>query len=88
MDILLREIKMILINGESAEILIYHDNWMQPGLSKCDCFLCLWDGWATIEHYMKSKRPLRSTYFPGTVNVTSIPLIDTQKIFLPPLHIK
>ena len=61
---------------------------MQSGFTKFCCFLCLWASRATMEHYTKSDWPLRSTYVPGTSSVQSVPLVDPQKIFLPPLHIK
>lgn len=61
---------------------------MQAGFTKYCCFLCLWDSRATTEHYRKRDWALRSTYVPGTSSVQSVPLVDPQKILLPPLHIK
>ena len=61
---------------------------MQSGFTKFCCFLCLWDSRATSEHYTKSDWGMRSTYVPGASSVQSVPLVDSQKIFLPPLHIK
>lgn len=61
---------------------------MQGGFTKFCCFLCLWDSRNTSEHYIKRDWKSRSTYNPGEENVQHIPLVDKQKILLPPLHIK
>jgi len=61
---------------------------MQPGFTKFCCFLCLWDSRATAEHYIKRDWQQRDEYNPGRNSVQNIPLVDPQKILLPPLHIK
>lgn len=61
---------------------------MQGGFTKYCCFLCLWDSRAKADHYVKRDWEARSTYEPGTSSVKFLPLVDPQKIYLPPLHIK
>ena len=61
---------------------------MQTGFTKFCCFLCLWDSRAVNEHYVKRDWMLRTEYEPGVSSVHHIPLVDPDKIFLPPLHIK
>jgi len=61
---------------------------MQGGFTKHCCFLCLWDSRATSEHYKKKIWPRRINYIPGKCNISYIPLVDKDKILLPPLHIK
>ena len=61
---------------------------MQMGFTKFCCFLCLWDSRAVTEHYVKRDWDQRNEYEPGRNSVENIPLVDPQKIFLPPLHIK
>lgn len=61
---------------------------MQGGFTKYCCFLCLWDSRATDDHYIVHDWPPRITYEPGKSSVQSKPLVDCNKIFLPPLHIK
>lgn len=52
------------------------------------CFLCLWDSRADAQHYKKKHWPQRLTFLPGEANVERVPLVDPNKIILPPLHIK
>jgi hypothetical protein len=61
---------------------------MQAGFTKYCCFLCLWDSRATADHFVKRDWEARSSYDPGKSSVQYPPLIDPQKIYLPPLHIK
>lgn len=61
---------------------------MQAGFTKYCCFLCLWDSRATKDHFTKRDWTLRSSYAPGISSVQSVPLVEPQRIFLPPLHIK
>ena len=61
---------------------------MQGGFTKHCCFLCLWDSHATSEHYKKKIWPRIINYIPGKCNISCIPLVDKDKILLPPLHIK
>ena len=60
---------------------------MQTGYTKFCCFLCAWDSRDYKNHYCISVWPPRHLE-PGKQNVISIPLVDSHKILLPPLHIK
>ncbi|KAL4149662.1 hypothetical protein QTP88_003554 [Uroleucon formosanum] len=48
----------------------------------------MWDSRAIADHYIKQNWNQRIFYEPGTNSVQSIPLVDPNNIFLPPLHIK
>ncbi|KAL4125789.1 hypothetical protein QTP88_010029 [Uroleucon formosanum] len=61
---------------------------MQGGFTKYCCFLCMWDSRVIADHYIKQNWNQRIFYEPGTNSVQSIPLVDPNNIFLPPLHIK
>ena len=60
---------------------------MQLGYTKFCCFLCEWDSRDRKNHYEKNVWPKRSL-IPGQKNVINPSLVDPQKIYLPPLHIK
>jgi len=61
---------------------------LQQGNTKFCCFLCMWDSRAWNLHYQKKDWPLRGSPQPGTKNVVHMPLVESNKIVLPPLHIK
>ena len=61
---------------------------IQGGYTKYPCFLCLWDSRADSQHFSKKDWPLREELNPGSHNVLSNPLVNSNKILLPPLHIK
>ena len=61
---------------------------LQLGYTKHVCFLCLWDSRDDINHYTKTIWPPRKDIAVGRYNVKRAPLIDPQKVYLPPLHIK
>ena len=61
---------------------------LQGGYTKYPCFLCLWDSRADNQHYIRQERLLRQGLEPGLHNVKSPPLVEPNKILLPPLHIK
>jgi hypothetical protein len=61
---------------------------MQMGYTKYMCFLCLWDSRDDKAHYEVKEWPPRSDFVVGKHNVQHQPLVDPQKIYLPPLHIK
>ena len=61
---------------------------LQSGYSKFSCFLCLWDSRADSEHYVRKEWPTRNQFAPGRHSVKAVPLVDAQKVLLPPLHIK
>ena len=60
---------------------------LQGGYTKHCCFLCHWDS-RTKDQYTITKWPPRKQLVPGEMNVTNERLVDPEKIFLPPLHIK
>ena len=61
---------------------------LQGRYTKYPCFLCLWDSWADDQHYVRQEWPLRQGLKPSLHNIQSHPLIETNKILLPTLHIK
>jgi len=52
------------------------------------CFICQWDSRARNEHYIRKDWPLRGNLTPGSKNIIKKSLIPTDKVILPPLHIK
>ena len=58
------------------------------GYTKHQCFLCQWDSRNDNRHYNQKEWPARKEFVPGRFNVQRVPLVDPQKIYLPPLHIK
>ena len=61
---------------------------MQVGFTKYCCFLCLWDSRAVSQHYKQNDWGSRSTFVPGKHSLKENPLVDMNKVPLPPLHIK
>ena len=61
---------------------------MQLGYTKYCCFLCEWDSRDKKNHYVKKEWPKRTELVPGLKNIINPPLVDPDKIYLPPLHIK
>lgn len=61
---------------------------LQGGFTKFPCFLCLWDSRDTKAHYHRKEWPARTEFSVGNSNVKWEPLIDPQKVLMPPLHIK
>jgi len=60
----------------------------QSGYTKYPCFICLWDSRAKQDHWKKVTWPLRENMTLGRANIINEPLVDIEKIILPPLHIK
>lgn len=60
---------------------------LQLGFTKYSCFLCEWDSRDKNLHYVKKDWPARNAFTIGQRNVIQKPLV-TEKIILPPLHIK
>ena len=52
------------------------------------CFLCLWDSRADEEHYIKKIWLVRPAKNVGYFNCVFEPLVDANKVYLPPLHLK
>lgn len=61
---------------------------LQGGYTKFPCFLCLWDSRNDSAHYSKREWPQRTEFTVGRNNVKWEPLVDPQKVLMPPLHIK
>lgn len=61
---------------------------LQLGFTKFCCFLCEWDSRDNKSHYVRKSWPKRESLIPGQKNVACVPLVNPEKIFLPPLHIK
>ena len=61
---------------------------LQDGYTKYPCFLCLWDSQADDQHYVRQEWPLRQGLKTGSHNVQCHPLVEPNKIRLPPLDIK
>ena len=61
---------------------------MQAGFTKYSCFLCLWDSRAVSQHYKQKDWGSRSTFVPGEHSLKEKPLVDMNKVLLPPFYIK
>ena len=60
----------------------------QGGYTKYPCFLCLWDSRARDKHWEQKLWPVRKSLTVGEKNIIHQPLVEREKIILPPLHIK
>ncbi|GBP27477.1 hypothetical protein EVAR_14298_1 [Eumeta japonica] len=61
---------------------------LQGGYTKFCCFLCKWDSHAREKHYVVKTGPKRMSLIPGVKNIKEEPLVQSEKNFLPPIHIK
>ena len=61
---------------------------LQLGFTKICCFLCLWDSRNRKEYYVKQQWEKREAFTIGEMNIAHEPLVPSDKIYLPPLHIK
>ena len=61
---------------------------LQGGFTKFMCYLCLWDSRNTALHYQQRHWPLRTRHEVGSHNVKHVPLVEPEKLLMPPLHIK
>ena len=61
---------------------------LQLGYTKYCCFICEWDSRDRQHHYVQKKWKARQALIPGVKNVVHLPLVDSQDVFLPALHIK
>ena len=61
---------------------------LQRGCTKNSCFICLWDSRTDDDHYKKVHWPPRVELQLGLFNVLKQPLVDSNKVLLPPLQIK
>jgi hypothetical protein len=60
----------------------------QGGYTKFPCYLCEWDSRAREKHWQVKNWPKRTAFISGIKNIIHQPLVDSQKIIMPPLHIK
>ncbi|GBO17833.1 hypothetical protein AVEN_258044-1 [Araneus ventricosus] len=58
---------------------------LQAGYTKFCCFPCQWD---RKNYYIKKVWPMRQFLIPGVKNEENESLVASEKILLPPLHIK
>ena len=61
---------------------------LQGSFTKIPCFFCFWDSRDTTVHYHRKDWPQRTEFSVGKSNVKWEPLIEPQKVLMPPLHIK
>ena len=61
---------------------------LQSGNTKYCCFMCDWDSRARHLHYVEKNLNPRQNLVPGIKNVSQRPLVEPQKVILPPLHNK
>ena len=61
---------------------------LQKGYTKMPCFLCEWYSRNHEEHWKRKKRKPRKNLKPGMTNIQFDALVPTEKVLLPPLHIK
>ena len=48
----------------------------------------MWDSRDRAKHYVKKEWPAREQLAPGARNIINEPLVDREKILIPPLHMK
>ena len=61
---------------------------LQPSYTKFCCFLCLCNSRAGTEHYVRKHWPTRDEIEQGKHNIKQKPFLQSDRIHLPPLHIK
>ena len=60
----------------------------QSGYTKFHCCLCMWNSRTKEAHWEKVDWPRRENLTVGEANIINEPLVEREKIILPPLHIK
>ena len=60
---------------------------LQGSSIKFSCFLCLWESRDATAHYHRTDWPQRTEFSVGKSNVKWEPLIEPQKVLMPPLNI-
>ena len=60
----------------------------QSGFTQYPCFICMWDSRDRAQHYVKKERPAREQLVPGARNIINKPLVEREKILIPPLHMR
>ena len=66
---------------------LIHSPWATRWEYEIPCFLCLWDSRAKQDHWIKREWRSREVFILGEKNIKNIPLVNREKILLPPLHI-
>ena len=61
---------------------------LQGGFTKHCCFLCLSNSLAPVHHHKTKEWLTRNSYAPGVKNIQHTPLVNPDKVLMPPLHIK
>lgn len=61
---------------------------VKKGFSSYQCFLCVWEGRKRHLHYTNHKWDARVHFKLGQFSIDHIPLVESNKVILPPLHIK
>jgi hypothetical protein len=61
---------------------------LQLGYTKYCCFLCEWDSRDRKKHYIQKQCPKRDSLNSGKKYVLNNRLVNPEKVFLPPLHIR
>lgn len=61
---------------------------LQHGYTKFCCFLCEGDSPDKKNHYVRKEWPVRTCLTPGGKNVQHMPLVTSDAIILPAMHIK
>jgi hypothetical protein len=51
------------------------------------CFLCKWDSRNRKYNYIQKQWPKRESLIPRQKNAVNTPLINPEKVYLPPVHI-
>ena len=67
---------------------LIHSSWATRWEHKIPLLLCLWDSRAKQDRSIKREWPSREVFILGEKNIKNIPLVNREKILLPPLHIK
>lgn len=61
---------------------------LQLGYTKHCCFICEWNSRDRASHFIKKEWPLRQAMETGKMNIKHEPLVESENILIPPLHIK
>lgn len=61
---------------------------VKKGFSRHQCFLCVWEGRRKDLHYTNFEWEPRTDAQLGQFSIDNVPLVESSKVILPPLHIK
>ena len=61
---------------------------LQGGFTKHCCFLCLWESRTTARHCETKEWQTRNSHAPAVKNIQHTPLVNPNKVLMPPLYIK